>query len=204
MFITGTDLKVGDILLGYSGSTLNKGDEHLSSGYVHAALYIGDSLVVEASGTRVKKISLNDICMEYNHISVIRQSEAWNKKNIIKMHEFINKRISNNAKFNVKGLREFKKNSDNAVALEYENLRKYFEDGLKPDSIEKDSYFCSELIVSIYIYIDYISESASIIYSPEKISPEFLGKDATFGHFKGYIKPYDSYKIPKGDLFEYS
>jgi|GEM_PF-1169768 len=204
MIVNESDLKTGDILLGYSGAAREKGEADIASGYVHAAIYLGESAIAEATGRKVKKSSFNDLAEEYDHLVALRQPDAWHGDNISKLHDFIDDRISSGASFNTQGIRDFKDSVPNSQSSDLERLGRYFEGELVPESPVRDKYFCSELVVSSYIAIGFIGESAAVVYRPENTSPESLAKDPTFGTFLGYIKPYGEYKIPEEDMFEHS
>lgn len=204
MIITKSDLKSGDIILCYSSSARDKGEQGLESGYVHAAIYLESNKVAEATGRRVKESNLDNLVDEYDHISVLRQPDAWHESNVLKLKDFIRRCISTGAKFNTQGIRDFKRKDSDNLLSDLKRLRKYFDGDLKTKSSVREKYFCSELVVSAYIYVGFITESAAVVYRPEDISPDFLGKDPTFGTYVGYIKPYDDYEIPAGDMFENS
>lgn len=200
-FINKNDLKSGDVLLGYLSSARDKGNDELNSGYIHAAIYLGEDKVAEAVVKKVQITSFEHAIEDYNHIAVLRQPDAWHKKNVAKLNFFVQELIDNKAKFNRNGLGNFKNNLHSKSILEQDNLEKYFDGQYQPKSPVKEQYFCSELVVSAYIAVGFISESAAIIYNPETISPSALGDDPTFGIFLGYIKPYDEYIIPENDQF---
>lgn len=200
-FISKNDLKIGDVLLGYTSSAIDKGHSELNSGYVHASIYFAENEVVEATRPNVQITTFEKSVEEYDHIAVLRQPDAWHEKNILKFKIFVQDLIINKTKFNRQGIKTFKTNLKAKYRSEQENLEKYFEGKYQPKSPFKEEYFCSEFVVSVYIAIGFISESASIIYNPEVMSPSSLGDDGTFGTFLGYIKPYSEYIIPHNDQF---
>ncbi len=85
-----------------------------------------------------------------------------------------------------------------------ERVHGYFEKIVVPSSGDNNKYFCSELVTSAFIKVGIIHESAAIIFAPETFLPEDIGQDKVFGFFIGYIIPYDDYKIPENDYFQYS
>lgn len=200
-FISENNLKIGDVLLGYTSSAIGKGHEELNSGYVHASIYLGENEVAEATKRNVQITTFKKAVEDYDHIAVLRQPDAWNENNASRLKAFVQDLIINQVKFNNKGIKGFKNNLKAQYISEQENLEKYFNGQYKPKSPFKEKYFCSELVVSAYIAVGFISESAAIIYNPEVISPSSLGNDSIFGTFLGYIKPYEQYIIPENDQF---
>jgi len=200
-FISKNDLKTGDVLLGYTSSVIDKGHDELNSGYVHVSIYLGENEVAEATRPNVQITPFEKAIEEYDHIAVLRQPDAWHENNKSRLKAFVQDLINNRAKFNRKDIRDFEKNLKDKYISEQENLEKYFDDQYQPKSPLKETYFCSELVVSVYIAVGFISESAAIIYNPEVMSPSYLGNDTTFGTFLGYIKPYEEYIIPENDQF---
>lgn len=201
IFISENDLKIGDVLLGYTSSAIGKGHEELNTGYVHASIYLGENEVAEATMPNVQITTFKKAIEDYDHIVVLRQPDAWNENNASRLKAFVQELIINQVKFNSKGIKGFKDNLKAQYISEQENLEKYFNGQYQPKSPFKEKYFCSELVVSAYIAVGFISKSASIIYNSEVISPSSLGNDPTFGTFFGYIKPYEEYIIPENDQF---
>ncbi|MFW3383498.1 hypothetical protein ACN2C1_07855 [Aliarcobacter butzleri] len=200
-FINENNLKIGDILLGYTSSAIDKGHDELNTGYVHASIYFGENEVAEAIKPNVQITTFEKSIEVYDHIAVLRQPDAWHAKNISKFKSFVQDLIINKAKFNRQGIKAFKTNLKAKYRSEQENLKNYFDGKYQPKSPFKEEYFCSEFVVSVYIAIGFISESAAIIYNPEVMSPSSLGNDPTFGTFLGYIKSYEEYIIPQNDQF---
>ena len=182
-----SDLMIGDILLCSSSSLSQKMYAATNSCYSHAAICIGDDFLAEATIRGMKKNSIKDILNDYDYMAVIRLKDYWTPERADNLINFIDDRIESKAEFNSSGLREF-----TIISGEYhknlpKNLAQFFEGNHEPISPNKDEYFCSELVVSAYIHVGIIGDSASLLYNPKTISPGDIAKDATFGSFIGYI-----------------
>ena len=85
-----------------------------------------------------------------------------------------------------------------------ERVTGFFDGTQLPESADRESYFCSELIVSAFIDVGIIDDSASIVLSPDILSPSDIGTDKAFGLFRGYVIRSAEYKVPEMDHFRTS
>lgn len=85
-----------------------------------------------------------------------------------------------------------------------DRVRGFFDEAQPPETADRDAYFCSELIVSAFIDVGIIDASASIVLSPEFLSPSDIGRDKAFGLFRGYVIRSAGYKVPEMDHFRTS
>ena len=58
--------------------------------------------------------------------------------------------------------------------------------------------------MSAFIYLGIIDSAASVVYQPETLSPQDIGKDKTFGFFIGYLLKDNEYKVHESDYFQTS
>jgi len=80
-------------------------------------------------------------------------------------------------------------------------LEAHFAGKAEAKPFDKESYFCSELVVACFCVIGFVDPSAAIYYNPSTTSPADLGRDATFGSFLGYLTSNKDTTIPKEDEF---
>mgnify|MGYP001587344522 CR=1 FL=1 len=85
-----------------------------------------------------------------------------------------------------------------------ERLERFFTGNYPPEVVDRDSYFCSELIVCAFIAAGIIDDSASIVLSPGILSPSDIGRDKAFGFFRGYVLCSTTRQIPQTDYFRTS
>ncbi|NWA28165.1 hypothetical protein HX870_03185 [Pseudomonas gingeri] len=195
------DILGGDVLLCYVPEYRDKGDL-LSSGYAHAAICLDDTSIFEASTAGVKLTTVSSLLEEYAHVAVLRHTETWSPARLEALKKFANAQLDK--KFNKQGIKKYEKRKIQNHANVMTDIRKYFDGKLKPLSVDRAVYFCSELVVAAFISVGIIEESAAIIFKPEIFSPEDIAKDKIFGFFIGYLISYESYDIPVEDWFKYS
>ncbi len=205
-------LKVGDVLLCHtktsSSLVARKIESVTGSEYCHAAIYYGDSMVAESvvkNGVKsggIGKTSITDLVNRYDHVTVLRQPDAWVSEDRRKsLQQFIDQVISSNAKYNFSGIGKFATKKQEHEASIQDKLTAFFSDGLQPESPQKHSYFCSEFVADCFIAVGFIDPSAAILYQSDTYSPGDLGKDPTFGTFWGYLSAQDNYEVPSTDYF---
>jgi uncharacterized protein YycO len=182
------ELLPGDLLLGFSAH-LKGTDDELLSGYAHVAIQGLNGEVFEASASGVQKTNVTSLLNAYNHIAVVRADGAWSNDRILQLDSFLHSQIGK--RFNCAGMYKIPKRK--------EELRNE-----APPPSDRKQYFCSELVTSAFIDAGIIHKSASILLSPGAFSPDAIARDKVFGLFKGYIIPYDSYRVPYDDHFRTS
>lgn len=196
-----SDLSPGDVLLCYSESLSGK-NNYIKNGYSHVAIVTGDRSVSESDSSGVKKTDIPALLKEYWHIAVLRTPELWSPNRINKLDSFVARKLGSS--FNRTGMYRLPQRKDELQAESMGKIHGYFEGTFRPESHDRNVYFCSEFIAASFIEVGIIDESASILFSPETLSPEDIGKDKAFGFFVGYIKPYEEYMIPENDHFRTS
>lgn len=191
-------LEPGDVLLCYSSALEGKADE-ISQGYSHAAICTQNNGIVESSSSGVKTTDVSSLFNEYEHVAVLRNKELWSKNRLQKLDGYTRDQIGK--KFNSVGMYKVPKRKEKQDEEVTQRIEGYFEGSYKPPAYERNTYFCSELVISAFIHVGIIDESASILLSPDTFSPEDIGRDKAFGFFVGYIVPDNEYKIPENDTF---
>jgi len=200
-YLEESDLSPGDVLLCYSDNLSGK-NEHINNGYSHVAIVTGDSSVSDSDSSGVKKTNIPALLEEYGHIAVLRNPELWSPDRINRLDSFVAKKLGSG--FNRTGMYRLPQRKDELQTESMGKIHGYFEGTFKPESHDRNIYFCSEFITALFIEVGIIDESASILFSPETFSPEDIGNNKAFGFFIGYIKPYEEYLIPENDHFRTS
>lgn len=192
----------GDVLLCFDSSTAEEIFNVTGSRYSHAGICIAESIAAESCVNGVKKSEISKIVSEYECVAVFRpHPRCWTSGRLQILNKFIDQAIERKAKFNFQGFRNF---DDNAKDHEYsitEKLDKFFKGTLKPESPVKESYFCSELVISAFYIVGILSDGAAIFYDPKAQSPAKISKDPTFGLFLGHIRAYGDFSVPLNDEF---
>jgi len=195
-------IQLGDVLLCYDSSVAEDTLAATGSSYSHAAICIDNNLVAESSSSGVRKITISDLTDTYERVAVFRPHPGcWTPSRIMKLNSFIGDAIKKGVRFNNRGYHRFEQNEESHNQSVEMQFHKYFTEGLQPDSPEKSSYFCSELVAAAFHSVGVLSESAAILYKPEAMSPAKLAQDPTFGLFVGYIKSYEGFEVPEDDEF---
>lgn len=201
--LTIADVQAGDVLLCRSNDLAGEVADVTGSKYVHAAICTSPGKVAEASGRRVKEVVIESLFDAYDHIAVFHQPDWWPPERVERLQSFIDAAISREAKFNCIGLRNF----EDEKRLHEENLNNklhdFFEGTGSYPPAERDSYFCSELVVAAHVAVGILSPSAAVAYDPAVQSPGGLAESATFGFFAGYLYPYREYLLPEDDEFRH-
>ena len=185
------DLKAFDILLCYGKDSKKdiigkKIKKITNSDYVHAAIFIGNGYIAESlvkEGVTKNKIQV--LLSRYDYIVVLRHPDIWSEDKEITLNNFISK--LNNSEYNISKVLKFEKNKMKHEVSTNSKLEAYFDNNYTPQEIEKEKYFCSELVVDCFIKVNFISESATVLYQSDIYSPGDLSKDGTFGLFYGYL-----------------
>ncbi|HCE93744.1 MAG TPA: hypothetical protein DEV74_14795 [Acidovorax sp.] len=198
-------LRPGDVLLcrgdGAFDVTRRVIASKTGSQYTHAAIYLGEGMVLEAVRPRVQKVPLDELLERYAHVAVFRQPDAWMPDRIQALAFFASKSVIAKARYNLGGaLKIFDAKADHQNTV-YERLDAYFKDPKSVSWSEKEEYFCSELVVDCYIVAGFIDPSAIAVYQSHTYSPGDLAEDPTFGTFAGYISGRPGYTIPSSDEF---
>lgn len=149
----------------------------------------------------MRKTTIDDMFGEYEHIAVFRQIDLWSPTRIQQLNDFIDAAISNKARFNSQGIRDYEKAKvDHEVNL-LEKLTDFFDGSLKLPIPDQESYFCSELVAAAFIAVGILAPSAAVVYDPRVMSPLDVARDSTYGIFLGYIVPYEGYAVSQDDAF---
>lgn len=193
--------QVGDVLLCYSREMAGKA-EGLEHGYSHAAVCLNSTDIFEATGTGVKKSTIEQVLREYGHIAVLRSYEIWSNERIAELHEFAEGK--DGRKFNLIGMRRYKEKKDANQQTATDQVLGVFDGKVPPASSDRRSYFCSELVTAVWIHVGIIGRDASVLFRPETMSPEDIGRDKAFGYFVGYILSHEQYAVPVDDIFRTS
>ena len=185
-FIDDADLAPADVLIcpGDGSDGTWSLISHGSSGdYVHAAIYVGDGVVVEAVQEGVRRTTLTELLNRYPYVAVSRCPGASSDAMpglAEKVVDFCLKHADAKTPYNLGGavmapIRELKE-------LRYENRthRPYLPRPLKRP---KTSFFCSELVFEAFIHGGYIREGEMEAASR---SPTALAEDSAFCHI-GYL-----------------
>lgn len=200
-YLKEADISPGDVLLCYADDLSGK-NEHIANGYSHVAIVIGGRHVAHSDSSGVKITHVSSLLDEYGHIAVLRNPELWSSGRVRKLDSFVAKKLGSG--FNKTGMYKLPERKDSLQDEAMSKIHKYFDGTFRPKSHDRDIYFCSEFIVASFIEVRIIEESASILLSPETLSPEDIGNDKAFGFFVGYIKSCDKYQIPESDHFRTS
>jgi len=81
----------------------------------------------------------------------------------------------------------------------HDKLDAYFRGELDSGTASTGCFFCSQFVASCFIKVGIIEPSAAVLYDPRVISPGSLGRDATFGCFRGYLE--GNHEVPITDEF---
>lgn len=185
-FIDESELAPADVLIcpGDSSNLIWKIVSHGSSGdYVHAAVYVGGGLAVEAVQEGVQTIALTELINRYPYVAVSRcpganpdglPGLAQKVVDFCLMHANAGTPYSL-ARAMVAPIRELKE-------LLYEN-RTHLPYLPQPLDGSKASFFCSELVFEAFIQGGYIKNGE---IDPASRSPTALAEDSAFVHI-GYL-----------------
>lgn len=197
------DVQPGDVLLCRSNDLGGEVADATGSKYVHAAICTRPGKAAEASGLRVKEVEIESLIDSYSHIAVFHQPDWWPQQRVERLQRFVEEAISRKAKFNCAGLKNFEEQKK----LHDENLNNklhdFFEGKVSGPPAERNSYFCSELVVAAHVAVGILAPSAAVAYDPSVQSPAGLAETATFGFFSGYLYPYPEYQLPGDDEFRH-
>jgi hypothetical protein len=202
-----SELRAGDVLLCYEDKKIDPVGKSITrvtdSDYTHAAICISASLSAEATVFGgVTKVQVEALIKRYDHIAVFRQPDAWNSPERVQaLNTFIDSLVTSGAKYNLRDVVNFKGSSENHQRSLTDQLHAYFDGTYTPTPIEKDRYFCSELVASCFVFTGFIDPSAAVVYQANVISPGALGRDPTFGTFYGYVSSVPDYAVPTTDEF---
>ena len=182
------DLKCGDILL-YRHLRQSKMQAEISrktaSPYTHAAIYLGDGLILDAVLPKVRKISVTHTIDRNTTIGVLRSQTPFT--DCKKLNEFADILIKGKSKYDFLGvfnvIKQRKLLDENMLKIVNEN----YEKSILDEKYEKSAYFCSGLVVACYCVAGPIGSSARIIYNPAAYAPGHLYKQPTFGWVLGYL-----------------
>ncbi|MCT9827412.1 C40 family peptidase [Pseudomonas veronii] len=154
-----------------------------SGGYVHAAVYVGNGYVVEATKDGVQKIELVKLINRYPYVAVVRCPGAHPDALpdlAEKVVDFCLRHAEAKTPYNLAGalmapIKELKQ-------LRYENIT-HLAYVPPPPKVSTPSLFCSELVIKAFIHGGFIKEGEMDAAS---LSPTALAEDTTFINI-GYL-----------------
>ncbi|THD07122.1 hypothetical protein B1806_15340 [Metallibacterium scheffleri] len=190
-------LQPGDVLLSYAAQMMD--EPGCETGYCHAAIYLGSGEILESDAQGVKKSSVEDILLAYDHIAVMRSEDIWSSARIEALRDFASRHIGK--KFNIRALPRIELLRQLSVENPHQEIIDYFAGRATPVEADRETYFCSELVTSAFIDAGIISESAALLFKPETLMPIDIAQDKVFGFFFGYIPKRSNYVIPSDDWF---
>ena len=196
-----SEIFAGDVLICYSAMLVSKG-ELGGSGYSHVAIALKEGRVLESNHAGVRITIIPKLLEDYDHIAVMRNPELWNPTRLLNLEGFANESLGK--KFNTQGMYRYAMRKKELLDTAMEKVKGYFEGAESDVKADRQIYFCSELVTSAFIQVGIIDKSAAILFAPEAISPEDIGRDKAFGLFCGYLISHPDYKIPLEDYFTYS
>ncbi|MCD5361247.1 hypothetical protein [Chromobacterium aquaticum] len=196
--ISKNSVRAGDVLLCFAQDMAGKevGIEH---GYSHVAMCINEIDIAESDSAGVRKTNISKLLEDYGHIAVLRNAEIWQPCLINGLHKFTEEKIGK--KFNLVGAKKYKERKERNQETLMQQVEDIFDGKILPASADRDVYFCSEFVVSVFIHLGIIGKEATVAFRSETFSPEDIGKDKVFGFFVGYVISYNDYKIPENDYF---
>ena len=204
-FLKISDVNAGDVLLGRADDPNNRHLEKMTaetgSRYSHAAIYLGNGEVAEATLDGIEISKIESLVDHFDHIAVIGRHDLWGNERLDQLRTFIKTAIAVNAKYNARALYKFAEGQGKHVGNLQAQLEDFFAGNIEAPTPDKLCYFCSELVVAGFIKAGIITDSASIVYRPDKYSPIGLAADGTFGYFKGFLTSKNDYTIPEDDSF---
>lgn len=192
-----SSLKPGDVLLSYGAEMMDH--PGCETGYSHAAIHLGSGKILESDAGGVKKSSIQDILLAYDHIAVMRSDDAWSSQRIVSLHDFANCQIGKT--FNAKALPRIELLRETNINGAHQQILDHFAGKGTIVEADRPAYFCSELVVAAFIDAGVIDQSAAILFKPETLFPIDIAQDKVFGFFIGYIPKDSRYSIPKVDWF---
>lgn len=206
------DLRPGDVILCYCNPAEDLVAKVIhsvtSSKYCHAAIYYGNSLAAESTAKdgikkgKIEKVPVSDLISRYEHVTVLRQPDAWASDDRVKaLQLFIDKVVENDAKYNFSGIMSFKSRKEFHEANIQGKLEDFFDEQLTTASTEKGRYFCSEFVCDCFIAVGFIQPSAAVLFQSDTYSPGDLGKEPAFGTFWGYLTMSPNYMVPEHDYY---
>lgn len=192
-----SSLQPGDVLLSYGTQMMDH--PGCETGYCHAAIYLGSGEILESDSGGVKKSSVEDVLLAYDHIAVMRANDTWSSPRVDALNDFASRQIGKN--FNIHGLPRIELLRHASIEAAHQQILDHFAGRGTPVATNRATYFCSELVVSAFIDVGIITQSAAILFKPETLLPIDIAQDKAFGFFVGYIPKNSRYVIPNNDWF---
>lgn len=194
------DVKPGDVLFCYSPDVANE-EHNKPTKYGHVAIALANRQVLDSSNS-VKIKTLEELLDDYDHIAVKRATQTWNSERLERLENFAKTHAGKS--FNKIGMDKVPKRKIELEFHAWEYLNMFFEGKFNPRSSNRNSFFCSQIVVCAFIDAGIITPSASIILSPETLTPSELAQDAIFGFFCGHIIRNPNIPVPMDDYFRFS
>jgi hypothetical protein len=168
------------------------------SPYTHAAVYLGDMKVLEAGDQFVEIRSLDQSDKKDWIVGVFRSQCGFGEDRVRALMEFAETLVGNRLAYDKEGLKAFRGTRTKFEENLLDRLRLDYGKVMTKDELERRPYFCSSLVVAVYIACGIIGDTAQLAYQPDAFSPADLHREPTFGWFLGYVT--DSTKaIPAED-----
>jgi uncharacterized protein YycO len=202
--ISTKELRAGDVLLclpAKLGAVGKQIKNVTGSPYTHAAIYLGDNQVGDATATGVGFRPVLNLIRQYQHIAVMRNPDAWSRRNTQILRSFILELHGQGTSYNYGGVVRFRRNKTQQQESQLCLLREYFSNpsDRKKVNLSDAPYFCSELIVACFLKTGFIDEAAAIVLHPSNFAPGDLAIDLAFGALVGYLSEKSNYQVPPTD-----
>ena len=157
------------------------------SPYTHAAVYLGGMQVLEAGGESVEIRNLERSEKKDTIIGVFRSQFGFGDDRVERLKEFSAILAGNRLAYDTEGLKAFRKTRAKFDDELYDRLLRDYGKVMTKDELERRPYFCSSLVVAVYIACGIIGATAQLAYQPDAFSPADLHRGTTFGWFLGYV-----------------
>ena len=194
-------VRAGDLLLCYEDID-RSAEKTGESGYIHVAIVLDSEKILEADMRGIRYTTTNELLKSFEYLAVLRQTEVWSSQKLNDLKEFAENCIGK--KFNLVGMKRVSQRKEESSFNSLERIQNYFNGNGERVNPFREVYFCSELVVSAFIYLGIIDSAASVVSQPETLSPQDIGKDKTFGFFIGYLLKDNEYKVHESDYFQTS
>ena len=201
MIIGFADLRPGDVILFHSLAGKFPGPKiakSTGSPYTHAAIYLGDGEIAEATPPVVRIRALNNSDLADCRLGILRSQAGFSKERVAAVRTFVTDLEAQRAKYDYQGVRKFRgkqKHFHNNVLSE---IKENYGKTKATEEFLKEAYFYSALVVACFMVAGIIGDSAQVVYPPDLFSPGDLHRDPTFGWLLGFIIP-DGATIPDND-----
>lgn len=146
----------------------------------------------------VRKIEFSTQLQGDYCVGVLRSQLGFSQKRTDRLLKFVESLISSGARYDLEGAIAYPGRRQEYLNDQLGEIKRRFGTFTTEKYLEKDSFFCSALVVACYYMVGIIDESAQVLYPHKLISPADLHGDPTFGWFLGYMLPPDA-TVPAED-----